>query len=82
MQLRIQHFLRPFTFGRWREPALLRVVHSRPIGTGFTEIKMRPEIMRAETFKEFAVGTGTRRQFGRAFAVRKQHRAFMIFHMG
>ena len=84
MKLRVEHFFRPLAFGfafLWREPTLLRVVHKRPIGTRFAEMKVRPEIVRAETLEELTVSTRARREFRRAFAVREQHRALVVLHV-
>ena len=74
--------MRPLAIGGRRKPALLRVMHEGTIGAGFAEIEVGPEIMRAEALKEFAVGAGARRQFSCALAVGKQHRAFVILHVG
>jgi hypothetical protein len=81
MQFRIEQFGRPPAVSRWREPALLRIVHERTVGARLAQVKVGPEIVGAEALEELAVGTGARSQFSCAFAVRKQHRAFIVFHV-
>ncbi len=82
MQFGIEQFSRPLAVGRRCEPALLWIVHERAVGAGFAQVKVRPEIMGAEALEKLAVSTGARGQFGGAFTVGKQHRAFIVFHVG
>ena len=80
-QFRIQQLGRPAAIVGGYEPALLRIVHERAVGAGPAKVKMGPEIMGAEPLEKFAERAGTRRQFRRAFAIGKQHRAIMVAHV-
>ena len=81
MQLRVEHFSRPGAVISRRKPAFLGVVHERHVGAPFAQVEVRPEIVGIQAFEEFAQRAGARGKFGGAFAVGKQHRAFMIAHM-
>ena len=81
MQLRIQQFGRPLAAIGRGEPALLGVVHERLVGARFSQIEVRPEIVRVQAFEKFAQRAGACREFGGTLAIGKQHRAVVIAHM-
>ena len=78
VQLGVQQIDRPAAVLARLEPALLRVVHMRPVGHLGAEVVVGPEVIGRKALEKLAQGAGQAGQAGGALAVGEQQRTIAV----